>query len=205
MNSPASSRRSPFSVPHAHQNATAQGSKEVGVRLTAQTLPSVTLISTWTSGLQGLMQSLGQLFGSAVPQQTGHTCTTDMGLLARTGPEEFMLIGEQVAPGRVAQLRATIAADVGAVVDLSHARCRIGIQGPHTRRALSKLFALDLRTRAFPVGQVQLSGTHHVPSLLYRTQEDAFDWIVFTSYAQDQLETLADAALEYGVAITVEA
>ena len=44
-----------------------------------------------------------------------------------------------------------------------------------------------------------------MPSLLLRTGTQAFDWIVFTTYAQDQLETLADAALEYGVEITVGA
>ncbi len=65
---------------------------------------------------------------------------------------------------------------------------------------LAKLFAIDFRAPAFPFGQAWLTGHHHVPCLLHRLDADAFDVYVFTTYARDQLETLIDAALEYGVA-----
>jgi sarcosine oxidase subunit gamma len=160
----------------------------------------VTLISTWISGLPGLLQALDQVFGNAVVQQIGKTVQTELGLLLRTGPEEFVLVGDD-STDRCALLRASIDADTGAVTDLSHARCRIHISGAQCRATLNKLFALDLRESAFALGDVALTGTHHVPCMLHRLGTDAFDIYVFSTYAHDQLSTVLDAALEYGVAL----
>ena len=172
---------------------------QVGVRLSAGTLPSVTQISTWISGLPGLLQAMGPVLGEKVPQQIGKTAQTPLGLLLRTGPEEFLLVSEE-AGDRMPALRAAIAADVGSVTDLSHARSRIRISGDQARTALNKLFPLDLREASFPIGDVAMTGTHHVPSTLHRVGVDSFDLYVFSTYAYDQLNTVIDAALEYGVA-----
>ena len=44
-----------------------------------------------------------------------------------------------------------------------------------------------------------MSGHHHLPCSLHRRGETEFDLYVFTTYAHDQLGSLLDAALEYGV------
>jgi sarcosine oxidase subunit gamma len=163
-------------------------------------LPSFTLISTWISGLPGLLDALTTVFGDTVPQRIGKTTRTEFGLLARSGPEEFLLISDD--PGdHTTLLRATVGADTGSVTDLSHARCRIRIEGAQCRTVLNKLFALDLRESAFSIGDIAMTGTHHVPSTLHRLGTDAFDLYVFSTYAYDQLATLLDAAQEYGVAL----
>lgn len=190
--------RSPFTGHAAGKRPNAAG--QTGVQLTASTLPSVTLISTWISGVDALQQALTQVFGSHIPEQTGKTAQTELGLLMRTGPEEFLLIGDDYTD-RTALLRTSIAADVGSVTDLSHARCRIRIEGTKCRTTLNKLFALDLREAAFFVGDVAMTGTHHVPCTLHRLASDVFDIYVFSTYAYDQLGTVLDAALEYGVAL----
>jgi heterotetrameric sarcosine oxidase gamma subunit len=68
---------------------------------------------------------------------------------------------------------------------------------------LGKLFALDFRDAAFPVGTLQLSGHHHVPCSVHRTGQNRFDLYLLSTYAHGQLESLIDAALEYGVALTL--
>jgi len=143
-------------------------------------------------------------FGCPPPALPRQTLQTEWGLLLHTGPEEFLLLGDD-ATDRCALLRATIRADLGSVTDLSHARCRIRITGSHCCTVLNKLFALDLRPAAFPIGSCALSGTHHVPSLLLRQGPEAFDLLVFSTYAYDQLATVLDAAQEYGVALQVGA
>jgi sarcosine oxidase subunit gamma len=192
--------RSPFAGHAAGDRPNSAGA--VGVRLTAGTLPGAALISTWISGIDGLTGALNAQFGT-VPEITGQTVATAMGLLARTGPEEFLLLGASAA-NPVMQLRQTVTADIGAVTDLSHARCHIHIAGAQCQATLNKLFALDLRPSAFPVGQVRLTGTHHVPCMLHRLGDDAFDMVVFTTYAYDQLGTVIDAALEYGVSVALD-
>ena len=192
--------RSPFDGHPAGDHPNAAG--QIGVRLRAGILSGVIQISTWIHGLAGLEQALAAWLGIQPPGPTGQAIHTAQGLLMRTGPEEWLLVAEQ-AGDLTAQLRRQVGADVGSVTDLGHARCRIRIEGGRCRDSLSKLYAIDLREPAFPVGQGRLTGHHHVPALLHRTGVDEFDIYVFTTYALDQLQALEDAALEYGVAVAV--
>jgi sarcosine oxidase subunit gamma len=190
--------RSPFEGHATGNRPNAAG--QIGVQLTAGMLPSFTLISTWISGLPGLLDALTAVFGDTVPQRFGKTTRTEFGLLARSGPEEFLLVGDDYSD-RTTLLRATVTASIGSVTDLSHARCRIHVEGPQCRTVLNKLFALDLHESAFLIGDIAMTGTHHVPSTLHRLGADAFDLYVFSTYAYDQLATVLDAAQEYGVGL----
>ena len=192
----ASLYRSPFEGHALGERPALDGS--VGVHISAGLVPQAVLVSTWVSGEAGLQAALAQLLGQAPPGPTGQIQATHLGLLMRTGPEEWLLIGDGTSDA-FAALRAAIGADVGGVTDLSHARCRITVQGPRCLDTLSKLFALDCRADAFPIGELRLSGHHHLPCSLHRLGEAEFDLDVFTTDAHDQLGSLLDAALEYGV------
>ena len=90
---------SPFAEHSACEHPSRDG--QIQVRLHAQTLPSVTLISTWPSGTAALYDALAQEFGATdmfpLPSATGQSASCPLGLLLRTGPTEFLLIGETVA------------------------------------------------------------------------------------------------------------
>lgn len=195
---------SPFSGHVAREYPTRNGLVQVGLR--AERLASVTLISTWMGGTQALCAALGQALAATdlfpLPAATGQTAQCPLGLLLRTGPHEFMLIGNGTADVAAA-MQAHITPDIGAVLDLSHARCRVHIEGPQTVATLGKLFALDFRDAAFAPGQLKLSGHHHVPCSLHRLGADSFDLYLLSTYAHGQLESLQDAALEYGVVLTI--
>ena len=196
--------RSPFSSHAAHEHPTRDGL--VQVRLQAERLASVTLISTWMGGTQALCAALGRALAATdlfpLPASTGQTAQCPLGLLLRTGPHEFMLIGSG-SVDVAAALQTHITPDIGALLDLSHARCRVRVEGPKAVATLGKLFALDFRNAAFAVGKVQLSGHHHVPCSLHRLGADRFDLYLLSTYAHGQLESLQDAALEYGMALTI--
>ena len=171
----------------------------VQVHMTAQRLQSVTLLSTWASGIEALTHVVHSALGCMPPAQTGHATACEAGLLMRSGPLEFMLIGTHAAPQRVAELRAHISAEIGSVLDLSHARIRVQLHGVKAVDALAKLYALDFRTAAFPVGRFQLTGHHHIPCLLHRLEAQRFDLYFLSTYAHGQIDALMDVALEYGV------
>jgi heterotetrameric sarcosine oxidase gamma subunit len=190
--------RSPFAGHTPFEKPSHSGT--IGVVLHTATLASVVQISTWPAGIDALRLALGAAFMGEPPQTPGDTVQTPAGLLMHTGPEEFLLVSEQ-APQTVASLRRHVLPDIGSVTDLSHARCRIRIEGGRCAETLGKLFALDLRASAFPPGECRMTGHHHVPCLLHRLEANRFDAFVFTTYAFDQLATLIDAALEYGVAL----
>ena len=198
MNAGVATQRSPFEGHEHTGRPNAAGA--IGVRLAVETLASVTQVSTWITGVAGLEQALVGVLGQRAPAITGSTLRTSQGLVIRTGPEEFLIVAEGPADN-TAWLRRHVAADVGSVTDLSHARCRIRIRGNRCRDALGKLFPIDLRDAAFPVEQARLTGHHHVPCLIHRLGVDRFDLYVFSTFAHDQLSTVIDAALEYGVAL----
>ena len=171
----------------------------VQVHITAQRLQSVTLLSTWASGMEALTQAVHRALGCTPPAQTGQGTECEAGLLLRSGPLEFLLIGAHAAPERVEQLRAHVPTEVGSVLDLSHARVRLRLHGERVVDALAKLYALDFRPKAFPVGTFQLTGHHHIPGTLHRIDAQRFDLYLLTTYAHGQVEALLDVALEYGV------
>jgi len=171
----------------------------VQVHITAQRLQSVTLLSTWASGMEALTQAVHRALGCTPPAQTGQGTECEAGLLLRSGPLEFLLIGAHAAPQRVEQLRAHVPTEVGSVLDLSHARIRVQLHGAKAVDALAKLYALDFRPAAFPVGRFQLTGHHHIPCLLHRLDAQHFGLYFLSTYAHGQIEALMDVALEYGV------
>ena len=171
----------------------------VQVHMAEERLHSVTLLSTWASGIDGLMQAIQQALDCTPPASTGQAVACAAGLLMRSGPLEFMLIGTEATPDRIADLRASIHAGIGSVLDLSHARVRLRLQGERVVDALAKLYALDFRPKAFPVGTFQLTGHHHIPGTLHRIDAQRFDLYLLTTYAHGQVEALLDVALEYGV------
>ncbi len=194
-------RRSPFDGHKPGQRPAPDG--RIGVALRAETLPGLVQVHTWPDGIDGLRAALAGALGVPdVPARTGQMARVDAGVLLCTGPCEYQLLPTpSEAAGAVAALRRHVAADIGAVTDLGHARCRIHVEGPRCRDTLSKLFALDLREPAWPVGELRLTGHHHVPCAALRLGADAFDLLVFSTYAFDQLGTVLDAAQEYGVAL----
>lgn len=188
----------PFGADMAQRRPNRQGA--VHVQLQASTLTRLTHISSWIGGWPALAARLGPLL--PVPELTGQTAQQGADWIARTGPEELWLI---TAPDSAlpAQLQAALTPDVGHTLDLSHARCRLSMQGAGVVPTLQKLYALDFRGPAFGISEVRLTGSHHLPALLHRTASDAFDLYLHTTYAHDQVDSVFDAALEWGAELSI--
>lgn len=174
------------------------------VHLRVQHLSNLTQVSTWSSGIGALSSALHRALDCAPPLHTGQLVQCALGTLMRSGPFEFLLVGDAGQPqsDRVALLRQHIGADIGSVLDLSHARVRVSVHGDKAVQALSKLYALDFRPAAFAPNSFALTGHHHIPCLLHRLDAQHFHAYYFTTYARGQIDLLADAALEFGVDVT---
>ncbi len=179
-------------------------SGQLQVHLRVQKLSNLTQISTWSSNIGALSSALHRALDCAPPLHTGQLVSCALGTLMRSGPYEFLLVGDTGQPpsDRVTLLRQHISADTGAVLDLSHARVRVSVHGDKAVEALAKLYALDMRPAAFASNSFALTGHHHIPCLLHRLEVQHFHAYYFTTYARGQIEALADAALEFGVDVT---
>jgi sarcosine oxidase subunit gamma len=174
------------------------------VHLRVQKLSNLTQISTWSSSIGALSSALHRALDCDPPLHTGQLVACALGTLMRSGPFEFLLVGDtnQAPSDRVGLLRQHISADLGAVLDLSHARVRVSVHGEKAVDALSKLYALDFRPAAFDNNSFALTGHHHIPCLLHRLDAQYFHAYYFSTYARGQIEMLMDAALEFGVDVT---
>jgi sarcosine oxidase subunit gamma len=179
-------------------------SGQLQVHLRVQKLSNLTQISTWSSSIGALSSALHRALDCDPPLHTGQLVACALGTLMRSGPFEFLLVGDtnQAPSDRVALLRQHISADLGAVLDLSHARVRVSVHGDKAVDALSKLYALDFRPAAFDNNSFALTGHHHIPCLLHRVDAQHFHAYYFSTYARGQIEMLMDAALEFGVDVT---
>ena len=179
-------------------------SGQLQVHLRVQKLSNLTQISTWSSSIGALSSALHRALDCDPPLHTGQLVQCSLGTLMRSGPFEFLLVGDtnQAPSDRVGLLRQHISADLGAVLDLSHARVRVSVHGEKAVDALSKLYALDFRPAAFDNNSFALTGHHHIPCLLHRLDAQYFHAYYFSTYASGQIEMLMDAALEFGVDVT---
>ena len=89
-----------------------------------------------------------------------------------------------------------------AVVDVSHSRCVIAIEGPNARDVLMKGTNIDLHPRAFAPDSCVHAHLARCHMLLHRLDgENGFHVYVHRSFAVYAWSWLCDAAREYGVRI----
>lgn len=108
------------------------------------------------------------------------------------GPEQYFVIGAEQAE-IAAQLKG-----IAPVVDQSHGRVVIRIEGPKARAVLAKGTPVDLYPDEFPMGKSALTQMAHVGVHVTRVGEDAFDLSVFRGFAESFWEWLTEQAEEFG-------
>lgn len=113
----------------------------------------------------------------------------------------------QHAPGRWTVLSADqtlpnaltgAVGDNGTVVDLSHGRTVLRVDGAKSRWVLAKLFAIDFAHESLPLHNGIATKHHEIFAHIQRVGEDAFDVIVFRSYARSFWHALTRASEEVG-------
>lgn len=88
--------------------------------------------------------------------------------------------------------------DNGVCVDLSHGRTIIRCQGPKVEWVLAKLFAIDFAVSAFPIAKGLATSHHEIFAQIARIDDEAFDVMVFRSYARSFFHALSKASAEVG-------
>ncbi|GMQ76705.1 MAG: sarcosine oxidase subunit gamma family protein [Gammaproteobacteria bacterium] len=119
------------------------------------------------------------------------------------GPDEWLAVMAADNDGKLSAGLVAALADVShAVVDVSHSRAVIGLQGSNAREVLLKGTNLDLHPRAFgPDNCIQARlGRCHM--LLHQLDDGpSYDIYVHRSFAVYAWNWLCDAASEYGLSV----
>jgi heterotetrameric sarcosine oxidase gamma subunit len=142
------------------------------------------------------------LLGGPLPDSPAHATTAGTHLIMRIAPDQYWVLGGE--PGLDARLRSAIPTDAGSVTSLDGARTRLLIEGPAARALLGRLVAIDLDPTIFPVGGFAQTGIHHVAGLLFRANENRYEFFALRTFAASTWEVLLDAAHPFGYEIASE-
>jgi heterotetrameric sarcosine oxidase gamma subunit len=124
--------------------------------------------------------------GAPPPGKAVHGAT---GSLLRVHPQRLWLLADRAGiPGHM-----QLSANVGAVLDLSHARAIIHVAQDMAVPLLSRFIALDLRPDRFAVDDVAVTPLHRVAIAFWR-RPDGVDLLVPRSFARSTWDVLAEAA-----------
>ncbi len=118
------------------------------------------------------------------------------GAVLFAGPGRYFAVAEDT--GLAEKIAAAMPGGAGAVVDLTHGRVGIRIEGGDAETLLQKGATLDLDLRAFPASATATVGIHHMSVTLVRVDEDVFDLFAMSSFADAIWHWVCDSAVEYG-------
>ena len=158
---------------------------------------SLVQVAAFASTLAELEQAVRPLLGGGLPARIGEVAMAGEHRLFKTGPEQFWIVGPE-GDALTSGLQAAVAPLVGAVTPLSHSRTRMFVEGSAARELLAKGVPLDFHPDVFRVGQFALTGLHHTPVLLHRSDENRYELYAMRTFAQSVWDWLIDAALPFG-------
>ena len=168
----------------------------VGATLSERQPGSIVQLAAWSGQEDAMRALIKDISGLELPATSGGGIAEPAKAAFGIAPGKVLLIDD--TDGIFADYSAALPENIGVVTDLSHGRSVIRIVGPNAEWVLSKLFAIDFTSGAFPVGAGRSTTHHDIFTQIQRSGEDQFDLYVFRSFARSFWQTLCHAAGEVG-------
>ena len=137
-----------------------------------------------------MMASLAAQAGP-LPERVGLATQSQGRTLMLVGPAQYLLSGGPV----------TVPDAEGAVVELTHARTRLYVEGLDAPEVLGRGAPLDFHDSAFPVGAFAQTGIHHTPVLIHRVAAQRYEIDALRTFALTVWHWLEDACLPFGYGV----
>jgi len=143
---------------------------------------------TAQAGNEAAMQgSLADAVGP-LPPKVGLATQSNGRTIMLVGPAQYLLSGGPVS----------VPDAEGAVVDLTHARTRLYVEGEMAAEVLCRGAPIDFHDGAFPVGSFAQTGIHHTPVLIHRVDAQRYEIDALRTFALTLWHWLEDACLPFG-------
>lgn len=134
--------------------------------------------------------------GCAMPGIWQISGTPERGLLWMS-PDELLLLlprAEAAEAARALQARLDAAAVHALVLDVSDARARFRLTGPHLREVMARLTPADMAPGAFPAGHLRRTRLAQVAAAVVHVAEGDMQVLCFRSVADYTFRLLSGAA-----------
>ncbi|MFY9240485.1 MAG: sarcosine oxidase subunit gamma family protein [Roseovarius sp.] len=167
-------------------------SGDVGVTLGTRPIMDLWQIANWDLLASSASPALNAL---GLDGPGDYRCAQQAGPVTswRIAPDKILLEG-------AGDMTAHASVDL-MVLDLSHAKVAVTLQGARARDVLSQLIAIDTAPGAFKRGDFVQTGIHHVGVLIHCTGDDTFSILIPASWSETVWEVLFDNALPHGLSV----
>ncbi len=168
------------------------GDGDTAVQIGTRRINSLWQIAGW-SDFEHAAQPLLVACGLVGPGQYDETQQGPDVTAWRIAPDKILLEGPPDL--------TDFASDSLVVLDLSHARTVITLNGAEARTLLSQVVSVDVSPAALPVGSFLQTGLHGVGVLLQARSQNGIEIFVPTTWAQTILDILCQNAMPLGYEI----
>ncbi|MEM0943389.1 MAG: hypothetical protein AAGI70_05510 [Pseudomonadota bacterium] len=148
-------------------------------------------VTAWPESLAAAGAAAADAAGVGSAPGPGKAVEGDGASLLRTGPLRWLIVSE-------AEISPPPPGAWGTLLDLSHARTVLRLEGPAVPDLMARQMPLDLRPKAFPEGSVATSGIHHV-AVTVLAREGGLELFCFRSFGRAMLDHLAESAAQFAV------
>jgi methylglutamate dehydrogenase subunit D len=167
-----------------------------GVSLMPMQSGSIVEVRAWGGSEQAVEEAIAKVCGIRLGFQPGSGAVGTSVAGFASGPCRMLLSHDE--EGLAERLAEQLDPGAGALVDLSHGRLTIAIDGEGSGWVLPKLFALDFSRDVFPVGQGKLSAHHDITAAIQRHDDETFHIHVPRSFARSFWLALSEACEDVG-------
>ena len=138
-----------------------------------------------------------KLFEFDVPLSPNISSVSDKTRIIWTGPNRWLII-EPETRDLISLVKSQINETSISIVDLSHARSSIEIDGPMTRDLLLKGAAIDFHPEAFLINHCVQTTFFNLSALICCLDENRFNIFIARGFALDLWQKVQEAAEEFG-------
>lgn len=117
-----------------------------------------------------------------------------------SAPDQFFVLTPAAKTKPLDRLQKAFAKKAS-ISEQSNGRSLFRMSGPRVRDCLAKLLSIDLHPDVFAPGAAAATQMGHISVNVWRDEEDAFNLLVFTSFAESLWRDVLAHGAEYGVEI----
>lgn len=176
----------------AHYQTGHFGADATGVTMTEVTNLSLQQVAVWPDSLSTVAGNVANIAGCGSAPAPGKSIIGTQATLIRVEPLKWWVLGHVALP--------ELSAEEGAILDLSHSRTCIRIDGENAAELLNRHLPLDLREASFTEGCVASTAFHHVGVTLLR-RNGGYELFLPRGFAVSLWELLLESAEQFGLEV----
>ncbi|HRY24253.1 MAG: sarcosine oxidase subunit gamma [Geminicoccaceae bacterium] len=151
----------------------------------------------------GQERELARILGQKLPERPGTAMTIGDGTVMALRPRDWLLVRHDPVGrrgGLAVDLRRRLDG-VALVIDQSHGRVVLRLEGAASRSVLQKGIDIDLHPDQFGPGAAAQTGIAGMAVLVHAVADEAFDLYGNRSFAESLLDWLLEAGREWGIVL----